>query len=173
MTVKNTTDLHHLDPGSSALEEPASFRRPKNPVPGRDLAGTVVDVGAAVTRFNVGDAVFGVGSGSFEEYAVARPDGTTAGVTGPRWLFHLLGLRHRAAEIAFRTPGGLIVLQRRSATKADWPDALDPETGLFTYFGDNRRPGKELHETSRGGNAILRILNRARRHDARNSAGKT
>jgi NADPH:quinone reductase-like Zn-dependent oxidoreductase len=50
------------------------LRRPKNPVPGRDLAGTVVAVGAAVTRFEVGDAVFGIGSGSFAEYAVARED---------------------------------------------------------------------------------------------------
>ena len=50
------------------------LRRPKNPVPGRDLAGTVVAVGAAVTRFKVGDAVFGIGSGSFAEYAVALED---------------------------------------------------------------------------------------------------
>src|SRR4029077_15814401 len=50
------------------------LRRPKNPVPGRDLAGTVVDVGSAVTRLVVGDAVFGVGRGSFAEYAVARED---------------------------------------------------------------------------------------------------
>ena len=50
------------------------LRRPKNPVPGRDLAGTVVAVGAAVTRFDVGDAVFGIGSGSFAEYAVALED---------------------------------------------------------------------------------------------------
>src|SRR4051794_22772576 len=50
------------------------LRRPKNPVPGRDLAGTVVAVGDAVTRFVAGDAVFGVGSGSFAEYVVARED---------------------------------------------------------------------------------------------------
>ena len=50
------------------------LRKPKNPVPGRDLAGTVVAVGASVTRFGVGDAVFGVGSGSFAEYAVALED---------------------------------------------------------------------------------------------------
>jgi NADPH:quinone reductase-like Zn-dependent oxidoreductase len=50
------------------------LRRPKNPVPGRDLAGTVVAVGAAVTRFGAGDAVFGIGSGSFAEYAVALED---------------------------------------------------------------------------------------------------
>lgn len=60
-----------------------------------------------------------------EDFAVARPDGSTTGVVGPRWVFHLFGLRHRASEIGFHTPGGLIVLQRRSPTKADWPDALD------------------------------------------------
>ncbi len=50
------------------------IRKPKNPVPGRDLAGTVVAVGSLVTRFAVGDAVFGVGSGSLSEYAAARED---------------------------------------------------------------------------------------------------
>jgi hypothetical protein len=35
----------------------------------------------------------------------------------------------------------------------DWPDRLDMQTGLFVYYGDNRRPG-ELHKTKRGGNAI-------------------
>src|SRR3954463_16258270 len=42
-----------------------------------------------------------------------------------------------------------------SGTHPDWPDALDRETGLFTYFGDNRKPGKSLLNTPRGGNAIL------------------
>jgi hypothetical protein len=49
-----------------------------------------------------------------------------------------------------------MVVLYTSGANADWPDALDRETGLFTYFGDNREPGKELHDTSRGGNAILR-----------------
>ncbi|QTG82881.1 NAD(P)-dependent alcohol dehydrogenase [Arthrobacter crystallopoietes] len=50
------------------------LRKPKNPVPGMDLAGIVVAAGPAVTRFAVGDAVFGSGRGSFAEYAVARED---------------------------------------------------------------------------------------------------
>ncbi|MEO6125101.1 MAG: NAD(P)-dependent alcohol dehydrogenase [Ilumatobacteraceae bacterium] len=50
------------------------IRKPKNPVPGRDLAGTIVAVGSSVTRFAVGDTVFGIGSGSFAEYAAARED---------------------------------------------------------------------------------------------------
>jgi NADPH:quinone reductase-like Zn-dependent oxidoreductase len=48
------------------------FRGPKNPVPGLDVAGTVVAVGPAVTRFAPGDEVFGIARGSFAEYAAAR-----------------------------------------------------------------------------------------------------
>lgn len=49
-------------------------RRPKNPVPGRDVAGTVAAVGSTVTRFAVGDEVYGIAPGSFAEYAVGRED---------------------------------------------------------------------------------------------------
>jgi NADPH:quinone reductase-like Zn-dependent oxidoreductase len=48
------------------------LRRQRQPVPGLDVAGTVVAVGAAVTRFAVGDAVYGFGTGTFAEYAVAK-----------------------------------------------------------------------------------------------------
>ena len=50
------------------------FRGPKNPVPGLDLAGTVAAIGENVTRFKVGDEVFGIGKGSFAQYAAARED---------------------------------------------------------------------------------------------------
>ncbi|KAB7745641.1 zinc-binding dehydrogenase [Nostocoides sp. F2B08] len=45
--------------------------RPKSPVLGRDVAGVVIAVGDAVTRFAVGDEVMGTASGSFAELAVA------------------------------------------------------------------------------------------------------
>ena len=48
------------------------LRRPRNPVSGLDLAGTVAAVGAAVTRFRVGEEVFGFGQGSLAEYAAAK-----------------------------------------------------------------------------------------------------
>jgi NADPH:quinone reductase-like Zn-dependent oxidoreductase len=48
------------------------FRGPRNRVPGLDVAGTVVAVGPAVTRFASGDEVFGIARGSFAEYAAAR-----------------------------------------------------------------------------------------------------
>jgi NADPH:quinone reductase-like Zn-dependent oxidoreductase len=50
------------------------FRRPKNRIPGIDVAGTVVAIGSAVTRFAVGDEVFGMSRGSFAEYAAASED---------------------------------------------------------------------------------------------------
>ncbi len=50
------------------------FRGPRNRVPGLDVAGTVVAVGPAVTRFAVGDEVFGIARGSFAEYAAAWED---------------------------------------------------------------------------------------------------
>ncbi|MEV0971234.1 restriction endonuclease [Microtetraspora glauca] len=43
-----------------------------------------------------------------------------------------------------------------TGVEPDWPDELDPQNGLFTYYGDNRRPGRELHETPRRGNVLLR-----------------
>jgi len=58
------------------------------------------------------------------------------------------GLRTSPAIVALLLSGGEI----------DWPDRFDPETGVLTYFGDNRAGGRELHQTPRGGNAVLRNL---------------
>lgn len=63
----------HLMTGKPyAMRLATGIRHPKNPVPGRDVAGIVADIGSAVTRFAVGDEVYGVAPGSFAEYAVAR-----------------------------------------------------------------------------------------------------
>ena len=51
--------------------------KPKQPVPGQDVAGTVTATGDAVTRLRVGDEVFGIAKGSFADYAVAREDKLT------------------------------------------------------------------------------------------------
>lgn len=63
------------------------------------------------------------------------------------------GFRH----IGRRERPKLIVLTT-TMNELDWPDSLDMETGVLTYFGDNRMPGQELHQTRRWGNEMLRDL---------------
>jgi NADPH:quinone reductase-like Zn-dependent oxidoreductase len=50
------------------------MRKPKNRIPGTDMAGTVEAVGKDVTQVRPGDAVFGWGTGAFAEYASAKAD---------------------------------------------------------------------------------------------------
>ncbi len=57
----------------------------------------------------------------------------------------------------FRPPGKAtpkLVALCSSGANPDWPDELDHETGIYTYYGDNRRPGRPLLKT-RGGNLLL------------------
>ncbi|MBC7526269.1 MAG: NUDIX domain-containing protein [Chthonomonadaceae bacterium] len=60
-----------------------------------------------------------------ERFALCLSNGEPTGTLAPRWLCHLVGLRHRAVEIALLTESGLIALQRRSITKSDGAGALD------------------------------------------------
>jgi hypothetical protein len=64
------------------------------------------------------------------------------------------GIRFRGSR---RTHNYLIGVLFTSGRDPDWPDSFDVETGLFTFFGDNKRPGSALHETPRGGNELLRF----------------
>lgn len=43
-----------------------------------------------------------------------------------------------------------------SFAEPEWPDYIDTESGVFRYYGDNRHPGKDLHDTHAKGNALLR-----------------
>jgi NADPH:quinone reductase-like Zn-dependent oxidoreductase len=65
-------DVWHLMTGVPYMLRIAGFgvRAPKQPVLGRDVAGTVEAVGSNVTEFRPGDEVFGIADGSFAEYAV-------------------------------------------------------------------------------------------------------
>ena len=57
----------------------AGLTRPKNPVPGADVAGVVERAGNKVTRFRAGDEVFGdIGYGAWAGYAVAAENRLSA-----------------------------------------------------------------------------------------------
>lgn len=59
--------------------------KPKQPVPGLDVAGRVVAIGSEVTRFAVGDEVFGIADGSFAQFAAAEQDKLAAKPAGLSW----------------------------------------------------------------------------------------
>jgi NADPH:quinone reductase-like Zn-dependent oxidoreductase len=67
-------DWHVMTGTPYAIRLVSGLRSPKQRVRGQDVAGTVEGVGDGVTAFRVGDEVFGVGVGTFAEYATARPD---------------------------------------------------------------------------------------------------
>lgn len=74
----NAQDWHIMrgEPRIARAMAPAFFRlhRPRVPVRGTDLVGIVVAVGDGVAQWAPGDRVFGQGTGTFAEYAVARAD---------------------------------------------------------------------------------------------------
>lgn len=53
-----------------------------------------------------------------------------------------------------RTKPAYIVLYT-TMSELEWPDYLDEETGVFRYFGDNRKPGREITNTKLKGNELL------------------
>lgn len=68
------------------------LRRPKQPVPGLEVAGVVDAVGDGVTRFQPGDEVFGYGDGTFAEFTVADE----------------AKLAHKPAEVSFLDAAALV-----------------------------------------------------------------
>ena len=82
--------------------------------------------------------------------------GGRSGNSGDDPLPRLLSVSNRGG---FRYRGTLasleLVVLTSNMSDPDWPDALDRENGVFTYYGDNKKPGVALHETSRRGNQLL------------------
>mgnify|MGYP001605102360 FL=1 len=100
----NALDWHFLTGTPLFMRLMSGLRRPKRIIHGADVAGTVVAVGSGVTRFDVGDAVFGeCEGGGFAPYLavdedriVAKPAEVSfeaAGATGVAGLTALQGLR--------------------------------------------------------------------------------
>ena len=66
----------HLMTGTPYLVRLAGYglTKPKNPVPGLDVAGRVVAVGTDVTRFAPGDEVLGIADGSLARILQTLPE---------------------------------------------------------------------------------------------------
>lgn len=70
----NAGDVFSMKGSPWAIRMVLGLRKPKNHIPGWDVAGTVEAIGQNVTRFKAGDEVFGAISGSYAEYARAGED---------------------------------------------------------------------------------------------------
>ena len=68
----NPSDWHRMEGKIPMLRQAYGDPEPMDPSMGGDCAGTVVAVGKDITRFRVGDAVFGAAKGAFAQYAIAR-----------------------------------------------------------------------------------------------------
>ena len=169
----------------------SGLRVPKTPVPGSDMAGVVDAVGNHVTRFQPGDEVFGIGKGSYAEYARAgedklarKPANLTfeqAAVVAISGLTALQGLRDHGKVCAGQrvliigASGGVgtyaVQLAKAfgaevtgvcSTTKVDMVRSLGADH-VIDYTHDDFAEGEQRHHVilDTGGNSSLSRLRRA------------
>lgn len=74
----NPLDWHYMRGKPYIMRPMAGFGAPKDIRMGVDFAGTVESTGKGVTRFKVGDEVFGGADGAFAEYVSVRGNGAVA-----------------------------------------------------------------------------------------------
>jgi hypothetical protein len=84
-------------------------------------------------------------------------EGDPSGSISSEPISRLLGGGNQGGFRKVGSPAKLAVLYS-SLEDRDWPDGLDGATGLFVYYGDNKRPGHDLHDTPRRGNELLRAV---------------
>lgn len=107
-TSLNALDWHFVTGTPYLLRLMNGFRRPKRTIPGADVAGTVVAIGADVTRLRAGDRVFGeTNGGGCAPYVTVRAEhlvaiasqvsSESAGATPVAGLTALQGLRTHGA----------------------------------------------------------------------------
>jgi hypothetical protein len=86
-------------------------------------------------------------------------EGGNQGNTGDDPITKILPVGNQGG---FRYAGTLdnlkYVVLYSSGENLDWPDIIDTETGIFKYYGDNKKPGFEIHDTKKKGNLILKNL---------------
>lgn len=85
--------------------------------------------------------------------------GSRSGNSADDVLSWLIGVSNQGGfrYIGTKEAPRLLVLTS-SQKDPDWPDDIDRENGIYTYYGDNKKPGRDLHETRRFGNLLLRDM---------------
>lgn len=76
-----------------------------------------------------------------ELLALCTLAGRPTGVFAPRWLAHLTGLPHLTVHVALATPSGLVLVQRRSSAKKQFPGAWDVAVTGHVSFPPVGLPG--------------------------------
>lgn len=181
----------HLMTGLPYLMRLMGFglRRPAQRVPGTDVSGRVVALGADVDGLAIGDEVLGIGVGSFAPFAVARADKlvrrpsalssieaavvatpgvaahravTAAGVTAGQKVL-VLGASGGVGSyvVQFARAAGAQVTGVASAAKADLVRSLGAER-VLDYATDDPTSGAERYDViiDMGGRRSLRRLRR-------------
>ena len=106
----NPLDYHYMRGSPYLLRLSSGIGKPRDPRMGVDFAGVVAEVGDEVTKFAVGDAVFGGHFGAFAEYLLVPEDSAIAGL--PEGVGFegaaALGIAAVTALQALRDDGGLV-----------------------------------------------------------------
>lgn len=79
----NPLDWHYMRGKPYVMRFESGFGTPKDVRMGVDFAGTVEAVGRSVTRFKIGDRVFGLANGALAEYVAIRESRTIAAIPEP------------------------------------------------------------------------------------------
>lgn len=89
----------------------------------------------------------------------ARYSGSRNGNSSDDPLTKLLNLSNQGGfRIRGKRDDPRLIALLSSMEDLDWPDELDLSTGVFTYYGDNKKPGRKLDETNRYGNNLLELI---------------
>lgn len=89
---------------------------------------------------------------------------------GAEVLSKLLGVKNQGGfRYLGKTDSPKLVVLYTSGEDIYWKDELDSSVGVLLYYGDNKKPGTDLHKTNLHGNEILKnIFNLAADKDISN-----
>jgi len=74
-------------------------------------------------------------------------------------LSKLLGIKNQGGfRYLGKTTSPNLVVLFTSGEDIYWRDEIDNSLGIFLYYGDNKKPGTDLHKTNLHGNEILRYV---------------